>query len=221
MADVGFEGFTMEFAWTPYMVRWRPAAPAAVAAAADVAHTRPAVLLVSVVLLLLVMLHLSDTYIFVPVCTAVPVQGHHLEQGLNGIQFDGVADAWVRDVAIVNCDSGILVSGERTQRGGDCTDILWKSGDWRPVIHWLGTVRRVSVGGRLCVRGVSCMAGAGGGRPPCCARCRDSRKLWSCRMATAAWPPCQACSACIGNSQTYHAAAAPPPALGRRKTASA
>ncbi|PSC70261.1 band 7 [Micractinium conductrix] len=53
MADVGFEGFTMEFAWTPYM-------------------------------------------------------GHHLEQGLNGIQFDGVADAWVRDVAIVNCDSGIL-----------------------------------------------------------------------------------------------------------------
>ena len=37
-----------------------------------------------------------------------PYFGHHLERGYNGIYMTSVIDGWVRDVRIVNADSGIL-----------------------------------------------------------------------------------------------------------------
>lgn len=37
-----------------------------------------------------------------------PSFGHHLERGYNGIYVTSVIDGWVRDVRIVNADSGIL-----------------------------------------------------------------------------------------------------------------
>jgi hypothetical protein len=37
-----------------------------------------------------------------------PSIGHHLEEGYNGVYLTGVADSWVRNLRIVNADSGIL-----------------------------------------------------------------------------------------------------------------
>jgi hypothetical protein len=60
-----------------------------------------------------------------------PYAGHFTERGMNGIAMDGVADCWVRNVRISNCDSGIflggsfstidglVVDGQRPATGGD------------------------------------------------------------------------------------------------------
>jgi hypothetical protein len=40
-----------------------------------------------------------------------PYRGHFTERGMNGIALNGVADCWVRNVKISNCDSAIYVSG--------------------------------------------------------------------------------------------------------------
>lgn len=37
-----------------------------------------------------------------------PYFGHHVEQGYNGVYLTGAADSWVRNVNIINADSGIL-----------------------------------------------------------------------------------------------------------------
>ena len=37
-----------------------------------------------------------------------PSFGHHLERGYNGIYFTSVFNGWIRDVTIVNADSGVL-----------------------------------------------------------------------------------------------------------------
>ena len=42
---------------------------------------------------------------------AKPYRGHFTERGMNGIAMNGVADGWVRNVKISNCDSGIYLSG--------------------------------------------------------------------------------------------------------------
>ena len=41
---------------------------------------------------------------------------HHHEKGYTGIQFAGVANCWVRNVAIVNFDNGIVSHGECMRR---------------------------------------------------------------------------------------------------------
>jgi len=53
-----------------------------------------------------------------------PYMGHFTERGRNAIAFTQVADCWVRDVAIDDCDSGIFA------RGRYCTfsDIVLRSG---------------------------------------------------------------------------------------------
>ena len=38
-------------------------------------------------------------------------EGHFTERGLNGIAMNGVADCWVRNVRISNCDSAVYLSG--------------------------------------------------------------------------------------------------------------
>jgi hypothetical protein len=60
-----------------------------------------------------------------------PYAGHFTERGMNGLAMDGVADGWVRNVRISNCDSGIflggpfctidglVVDGQRPAKGGD------------------------------------------------------------------------------------------------------
>lgn len=40
-----------------------------------------------------------------------PYKGHFTELGMNGISLSRVADCWVKNVQISNCDSGIYVSG--------------------------------------------------------------------------------------------------------------
>jgi hypothetical protein len=42
---------------------------------------------------------------------AKPYAGHFTERGMNAIAMNGVADCWVRNVEIVNCDSGIFLGG--------------------------------------------------------------------------------------------------------------
>jgi hypothetical protein len=47
--------------------------------------------------------------------SSTPYPGHHRERGYNAIEFSrNVIDAWVRDVEIRNCDSGIFV-GHRSK----------------------------------------------------------------------------------------------------------
>jgi hypothetical protein len=44
-----------------------------------------------------------------------PYPGHHRERGFNGVEFSrDVVDAWIRDVTIRNCDSGVFV-GHRSK----------------------------------------------------------------------------------------------------------
>lgn len=38
-------------------------------------------------------------------------EGHYTERGMNGIAMTGVADCWIKNVRISNCDSGIFVGG--------------------------------------------------------------------------------------------------------------
>lgn len=40
-----------------------------------------------------------------------PYAGHFTERGMNGVAMTGVADCWLRNVRISNCDSGIFVGG--------------------------------------------------------------------------------------------------------------
>jgi len=40
-----------------------------------------------------------------------PYRGHFTETGFNAIALSGVSDCWVRNVHIVNCDSGIFATG--------------------------------------------------------------------------------------------------------------
>ncbi len=47
-----------------------------------------------------------------------PYAGHFTERGMNGIAMNGVANCWVRNVRISNCDSGVHLSGIHcTMRG--------------------------------------------------------------------------------------------------------
>jgi hypothetical protein len=57
-----------------------------------------------------------------------PYRGHFTELGFNAIALGGVADCWVRNVRIVNADSGLFISGNfntaqrvllESQRAGD------------------------------------------------------------------------------------------------------
>jgi autotransporter-associated beta strand protein len=47
---------------------------------------------------------------------AVPYRGHYREPGYNGIWMDGVTHSWIRDIAVRNGDSGILL-----ERASFCT----------------------------------------------------------------------------------------------------
>lgn len=42
---------------------------------------------------------------------AAPYEGHFTERGRNAIAINNASDCWVRDVRIVNCDSGVFASG--------------------------------------------------------------------------------------------------------------
>ncbi len=42
---------------------------------------------------------------------AKPYDGHFTERGMNGIAMNGVANCWIRNVRISNCDSGVFAGG--------------------------------------------------------------------------------------------------------------
>lgn len=55
---------------------------------------------------------LTPSWPLLPACLQfphIPYLGHHKELGLNGIYLLSTQDCWVKDVAIVNSDNGILI----------------------------------------------------------------------------------------------------------------